>query len=100
MKSADFSLRGCVVCIWDINIIDSCPFAGSKLCLIVSDGFPHCLTVESLVVPELDKKSFSPDPGNFEDSFYARHFIDSLQDEVRKSKECPKGLVGKVNTLP
>ncbi|KAJ1405799.1 putative O-fucosyltransferase, plant [Sesbania bispinosa] len=44
----------------------------------------------TLVVPELDKKSFWADPSNFEDIFYVRHFIDSLRDEVRIVKRVPK----------
>lgn len=44
----------------------------------------------TLVVPELDKKSFWADPSNFEDIFDVRHFIDSVRDEVRIIKRLPK----------
>ncbi|XP_027346227.1 rhamnogalacturonan I rhamnosyltransferase 1-like [Abrus precatorius] len=44
----------------------------------------------TLVVPELDKKSFWADPSNFEDIFDVRHFIYSLRDEVQILKRVPK----------
>ncbi|KAK8686822.1 hypothetical protein V6N13_125839 [Hibiscus sabdariffa] len=44
----------------------------------------------TLVVPELDKKSFWADPSDFEDIFNVRHFIDSLRDEVRIIRRLPK----------
>ncbi|CAA7037846.1 unnamed protein product [Microthlaspi erraticum] len=44
----------------------------------------------TLVVPELDKKSFWADPSDFEDIFDVKHFIDSLRDEVRILKRLPK----------
>ncbi|KAL1327767.1 hypothetical protein HN51_037768 [Arachis hypogaea] len=44
----------------------------------------------TLVVPELDKKSFWADPSNFEDIFDVTHFIGSLRDEVRIVKRVPK----------
>ncbi|KAK8655836.1 hypothetical protein V6N13_108402 [Hibiscus sabdariffa] len=44
----------------------------------------------TLVVPELDKKSFWADPSDFEDIFNVRHFIDSLRDEVHIIKRLPK----------
>ncbi|KAL1192920.1 Rhamnogalacturonan I rhamnosyltransferase 4 [Cardamine amara subsp. amara] len=44
----------------------------------------------TLVVPELDKKSFWADPSEFEDIFDIKHFIYSLRDEVRILKRLPK----------
>ncbi|XP_020881186.1 LOW QUALITY PROTEIN: uncharacterized protein At1g04910 [Arabidopsis lyrata subsp. lyrata] len=44
----------------------------------------------TLVVPELDKKSFWADPSDFEDIFDVKHFIDSLRDEVRIIRRLPK----------
>lgn len=46
----------------------------------------------TLVVPELDKRSFWADPSNFGDIFDKDHFIDSLRDEVRITKSLPKKL--------
>ncbi|ESQ33009.1 hypothetical protein EUTSA_v10004114mg [Eutrema salsugineum] len=43
----------------------------------------------TLVVPELDKKSFWADPSDFEDIFDIKHFIDSLRDEVRILRRLP-----------
>ncbi|AEC05682.1 putative GDP-fucose protein O-fucosyltransferase [Arabidopsis thaliana] len=44
----------------------------------------------TLVVPELDKKSFWADTSDFEDIFDIKHFIDSLRDEVRIIRRLPK----------
>lgn len=44
----------------------------------------------TLVVPELDKKSFWADHSGFEEIFDVRHFIDFLRDEVRIVKRVPK----------
>ncbi|TYI93668.1 hypothetical protein E1A91_D02G151500v1 [Gossypium mustelinum] len=49
----------------------------------------------TLVVPELDKKSFWADPSDFEDIFDVRHFIDSLRDEVRIVRRLPKRFSSK-----
>nr|XP_010937209.1 rhamnogalacturonan I rhamnosyltransferase 1 isoform X2 [Elaeis guineensis] len=46
----------------------------------------------TLVIPELDKKSFWADPSNFEDIFDVSHFIDSLRDQVHIVKRIPKKL--------
>ncbi|XP_057524112.1 rhamnogalacturonan I rhamnosyltransferase 1-like [Amaranthus tricolor] len=43
----------------------------------------------TLIVPELDKKSFWKDPSDFQDIFDVDHFINSLRDEVRILKELP-----------
>ncbi|KAG2276408.1 hypothetical protein Bca52824_058963 [Brassica carinata] len=48
----------------------------------------------TLVVPELDKKSFWADPSDFEDVFDINHFIDSLRDEVRIIKRLPSKKYG------
>ncbi|EPS65549.1 hypothetical protein M569_09227, partial [Genlisea aurea] len=50
----------------------------------------------TLVVPELDKKSFWADHSNFEDVFDVDHFINSLRDEVRIIKRLPKRISLKV----
>lgn len=44
----------------------------------------------TMVVPELDKRSFWADQSNFGDIFDVRHFIDSLRDEVHVVKQLPK----------
>ncbi|XP_044492604.1 rhamnogalacturonan I rhamnosyltransferase 1-like [Mangifera indica] len=54
----------------------------------------------TLVVPELDKRSFWADPSNFEDIFDVRHFIDSLRDEVRIIKRLPKKFSRKYGYKP
>ncbi|XP_059446833.1 rhamnogalacturonan I rhamnosyltransferase 1-like [Corylus avellana] len=46
----------------------------------------------TLLVPELDKKSFWNDSSQFKDIFDMNHFITSLRDEVRILKELPKEL--------
>lgn len=43
----------------------------------------------TLIVPELDKRSFWKDPSDFQDIFDVDHFINSLRDEVRILKELP-----------
>lgn len=43
----------------------------------------------TLVVPELDKKSFWADPSDFGDIFDVKHFIESLADEVHIIKRLP-----------
>ncbi|XP_039047058.1 rhamnogalacturonan I rhamnosyltransferase 1-like isoform X2 [Hibiscus syriacus] len=54
----------------------------------------------TLVVPELDKKSFWADPSDFEDIFDVRHFIDSLRDEVRIIRRLPKKFSRKYGFQP
>ncbi|XP_038988865.1 rhamnogalacturonan I rhamnosyltransferase 1-like isoform X2 [Phoenix dactylifera] len=43
----------------------------------------------TLVVPELDKKSFWADPSDFRDIFNVNHFIHSLRDEVKIIQKLP-----------
>ncbi|WOL01042.1 hypothetical protein Cni_G09755 [Canna indica] len=52
----------------------------------------------TLVVPELDKKSFWADTSNFGDIFDMRHFINSLRNEVQITKRLPKRLSGRGNS--
>ncbi|XAR65220.1 hypothetical protein NMG60_11009263 [Bertholletia excelsa] len=54
----------------------------------------------TLVVPELDKKSFWADPSDFEDIFDAKHFIESLRDEVRIVRRLPKKFSRKYGHQP
>ncbi|KAF5752088.1 hypothetical protein HS088_TW02G01109 [Tripterygium wilfordii] len=54
----------------------------------------------TLVVPELDKRSFWADLSNFEDIFDVRHFIDSLRDEVQIIKRLPKKFQRKYGFQP
>ncbi|KAG0470142.1 hypothetical protein HPP92_016842 [Vanilla planifolia] len=44
----------------------------------------------TLVVPELDKRSFWADNSNFGDIFDVNHFVNSLRDEVHIVKRIPK----------
>ncbi|KAJ0978137.1 hypothetical protein J5N97_013611 [Dioscorea zingiberensis] len=50
----------------------------------------------TLVIPELDKKSFWADPSNFEDIFDVQHFINSLRDEIKIIKSLPHKFNEKV----
>jgi len=46
----------------------------------------------TMVVPELDKRSFWADQSNFGDIFDVRHFINSLRDEVHIIEQFPEKL--------
>lgn len=46
----------------------------------------------TLVVPELDKRSFWQDSSNFSDVFDEDHFINSLANDVKVIKKVPKEL--------
>jgi hypothetical protein len=46
----------------------------------------------TLVIPELDKRSFWQDSSNFSDVFDEDHFISSLADDIRVIKNLPKEL--------
>ncbi|CAA0825569.1 Prolyl oligopeptidase family protein [Striga hermonthica] len=46
----------------------------------------------TLVVPQLDTKSFWKDQSQFEDIFNVDHFINSLRDEVRIVKQLPPDM--------
>lgn len=45
----------------------------------------------TLVIPELDKRSFWHDSSNFSDVFDENHFIESLMDDVKIVKKTPHG---------
>ncbi|OEL18026.1 Uncharacterized protein BAE44_0020956 [Dichanthelium oligosanthes] len=47
----------------------------------------------TLIIPELDKKSFWHDRSNFSDVFDEEHFINSLANDVKVEKQLPKELV-------
>ncbi|KAG2605466.1 O-fucosyltransferase 7-like isoform X2 [Panicum virgatum] len=47
----------------------------------------------TLIIPELDKKSFWHDRSNFSDVFDEEHFINSLANDVKVEKKLPKELV-------
>ncbi|MQL73167.1 hypothetical protein Taro_005515, partial [Colocasia esculenta] len=46
----------------------------------------------TLVIPELDKKSFWQDSSNFSDVFDEEHFINSLENDIKIIKKLPKEL--------
>ncbi|XP_078429592.1 rhamnogalacturonan I rhamnosyltransferase 1-like [Wolffia australiana] len=53
----------------------------------------------TLVVPELDKRSFWADPSDFADIFNVSNFINSLRDELRIIKRLPKRLSRKGSAI-
>ncbi|XP_010535316.1 PREDICTED: uncharacterized protein At1g04910 isoform X2 [Tarenaya hassleriana] len=48
----------------------------------------------TLVVPELDKRSFWQDTSNFSDIFDEDHFIVALSNDIKVVKKLPKGIGG------
>ncbi|CAF2046196.1 O-fucosyltransferase 7-like isoform X1 [Brassica napus] len=48
----------------------------------------------TLVVPELDKRSFWQDTSKFSDVFDEDHFINALSKDIRVIKKLPKGIDG------
>ncbi|KAK2994941.1 hypothetical protein RJ640_013185 [Escallonia rubra] len=46
----------------------------------------------TLVIPDLDKRSFWQDSSNFSDVFDEYHFINSLANDVKVIKKLPNGL--------
>ncbi|CAA7027250.1 unnamed protein product [Microthlaspi erraticum] len=48
----------------------------------------------TLVVPELDKRSFWQDSSKFKDVFDEDHFINALSKDVKVIKKLPKGISG------
>ncbi|KAK9270603.1 hypothetical protein L1049_026185 [Liquidambar formosana] len=46
----------------------------------------------TLVIPELDKRSFWQDTSNFSDVFDEDHFVNSLADDVKVIKKLPKEM--------
>ncbi|KAM0947984.1 putative GDP-fucose protein O-fucosyltransferase [Dioscorea sansibarensis] len=52
----------------------------------------------TLLIPQLDKRSFWADSSDFEDIFNVQHFIDSLRDEIKIIKSLPQKFSEKVRT--
>ncbi|KAK2375562.1 O-fucosyltransferase [Trifolium repens] len=53
----------------------------------------------TLVIPELDKRSFWQDTSNFSDVFDEEHFIDSLANDVKIIKNLPDELVNETRMV-
>ncbi|KAK7275793.1 hypothetical protein RIF29_16916 [Crotalaria pallida] len=53
----------------------------------------------TLVIPELDKRSFWQDTSNFSDVFDEEHFINSLANDVKIIKKLPKELVNETRIV-
>ncbi|CAJ2652128.1 unnamed protein product [Trifolium pratense] len=53
----------------------------------------------TLVIPELDKRSFWQDTSNFSDVFDEEHFIDSLANDVKIVKNLPNELVNETRMV-
>ncbi|CAK8568135.1 unnamed protein product [Lathyrus sativus] len=53
----------------------------------------------TLVIPELDKKSFWQDNSNFSDIFDEKRFISSLADDIKIIKKLPKDLADATKTV-
>lgn len=54
----------------------------------------------TLVVPELDKRSFWADPSDFGDIFFVKHFINSLRDEVKIVEALPQKFSRRMHNAP
>ncbi|PSS31618.1 GDP-fucose protein O-fucosyltransferase protein [Actinidia chinensis var. chinensis] len=65
------------------------PLPARKICDMVAVA--HIINA-TLVIPELDKRSFWQDTSNFSDVFDDNHFISSLANDVKVIKKLPKEL--------
>ncbi|XP_028103045.1 O-fucosyltransferase 7-like isoform X1 [Camellia sinensis] len=65
------------------------PLPPSKICDMVAVAR---IINATLVIPELDKRSFWQDTSNFSDVFDQDHFISSLANDVKVIRKLPKEL--------